>query len=209
MKIKITFALCLFSIVFSNAQYDWRLGEVVLRTNDTIKGFIKIPMVVRGKSTTNKKVKYRKNLYAKISKYDHTNAIKILFKDKKGKISFFEYIRTSPDKVQLLKIMYNSDKLRIYARKVAHQDVDYFPDGTPFSKSVEPDDYNQFYAQRKFEQNATLLIKHLGQEILNKYFRKNAMKYFSDCPELVLRLKNKTIRASSIITAAKIYNKCE
>ncbi|RDY59597.1 hypothetical protein DX873_09485 [Flagellimonas nanhaiensis] len=196
--------------ISSYGQYDWKYGELVLKNNDTIKGFIQIPMISRGTLTNSKKIKFKENLEGKITRYDHTSANKLIFKDLNNENSLFEYIRTSPSKVQLFKRIYTGNKIRLYARMVS--DVSHsHPDANGFvQKTVwRPSDFNEYYAQRKYERNATALIKVMGPFVFQKSFSKNAMKYFADCPDLVAKLKNRTLKESDLLSIIQEYDECE
>ncbi|WOC39975.1 hypothetical protein [Polaribacter sp. HL-MS24] len=71
---------------------------------------------------------------------------------------------------------------------------------------------NEFYILRKNEKIASPLITlptNMSASLFTKSFRKRAMKYFSDCPSLVKKLKKREFRESQILKVIAEYESCE
>ena len=207
MKFKIMFSLCLMMIGFTYGQYDWTKGELVLRNGDTLSGYLKLPIINKAAVANSHKIKFKKGKKGKTTRYNHINVNKLIFKDPTNEeIYFFKYIKTSKSKYQLFKMLYNSDKIRLFARMVSEISAAPNINGFITSTGYYPSDYNEYYVQRKHERIASPLVK-IGP--LTKSFRKNAMKYFSDCPDLVTKLKNRDLAQSDLLRIIKEYDECE
>ncbi|UJH68396.1 hypothetical protein [Allomuricauda sp. SCSIO 65647] len=206
MKFRTIFSLFLLTIISSYGQNNWKYGELILRNNDTLKGFIQIPMINRAAIANSQKIKFKENQGGKTIRYDYTSAQKLIFKGYDGEISLFEYIRTSQSKVQLFKRIYTGNKIRLYGRMVSEVFTGQDVNGNMTSTGFYPTDYNEYYVIRKYERTATPLIK-VGP--FTKSFRKSAMKYFSDCPDLVTKLKNRTLSESDLPRIVKEYDQCK
>ena len=71
---------------------------------------------------------------------------------------------------------------------------------------------NEYYVLRKNEKIASPLITlptNMSASVFTKSFRKRAMKYFSDCPSLVKKLKKRKFRESQILQVIAEYENCE
>jgi hypothetical protein len=67
------------------------------------------------------------------------------------------------------------------------------------------EDYDEFYVHREGEKIAAPLITLR----ISRSFRKRAMEYFSDCSNVVTKLKERDYRKQDIETVVKAYNNCK
>jgi hypothetical protein len=63
---------------------------------------------------------------------------------------------------------------------------------------------NEFYAQRANEEIATPLQTARP----SKSFKNRAIDYFSNCPTVVSKLKNKTLNKDDTMRVVEAYNNC-
>ncbi|MFI2742755.1 hypothetical protein ACG2LH_08450 [Zhouia sp. PK063] len=216
MKLKVTLLFCLLTVTLTYAQYDWTKGELILKSGDTLKGLIKLPMVSKNMIAFNgkEKVKFKKNRRSGTEKLDENEVDLVIFKNSDTEIAYFKYIPISKRKKGLFKII-TSGKVSLYARKVsvAHSTVSY---NTGINSGVMNSgvwtywtyafsNFNEFYVLRKNEIIASPMITVR----ISRSFKKRATAYFSDCPELVSKLENKTYVANDIKEVVDEYNKCQ
>lgn len=207
MKFKIVLLFCVMTTYFSYGQYDWSKGKLVLRTGDTLNGYLKLPIINKAAVANSHKIRFRPERKAKTTRYDHLKVKNILFKDDSEELTAsFTYIKTSKSKYQLFKILYNSNRIRLYARMVSEMMATPGIDGMVTSVGYYPTEYNEFYVQRKFESMAHPLIK-VGP--LTKSFYNNARKYFSDCPVVVEKLPRGRVNGSDILRIVEEYDHCK
>jgi hypothetical protein len=210
MKIKITL-ISLFLTAISYGQYDWTKGELVLKSGDTLKGQIKLPMISKNLIAFNgkEKVKYRKNRKSKKTKYDETQVKKVIFRNSDTEVAYFEFIQTSEKKKGLFKII-SSGKATLYARSVSitNSTPMYMggPNGGTWNHwNYSFSDFNEFYVLKEDEKLASPLITAR----ISRSFKKRAIEYFSDCPNLVSKLEKKIYVKDDIKDVVDEYNECE
>lgn len=211
MRIKITLLFCLLTISLTYGQYDWTKGKLVLKNGDTLKGQIKLPMISKNLVAFNgkEKVKYRKNRKSKKIKYDETKVEKVIFRNSDTEIAFFEYIPISKKKKGLFKVI-SSGKATLYARTVSMTSSTPMymggPNGGTWNHwNYSFSDFNEFYVLKEDEANASPLITAR----LSRSFKKRAMEYFSDCPNLVSKLDKRMYVKDDIKDVIDEYNECK
>ena len=210
MKIKITLISLLLTAI-SYGQYDWTKGELVLKNGDTLKGQIKLPMISKNLIAINgkEKVKYRKNRKSKKTKYDENQVRKVIFRNSDTEVAYFEFIQTSENKKGLFKVI-SSGKATLYARSVSitNSAPMYMggPNGGTWNHwNYSFSDFNEFYVLKEDEKIASPLITAR----ISRSFKKRAMEYFSDCPNLVSKLDEKIYVKDDIKEVVDEYNECE
>lgn len=211
MKTKLTLLFCLLTISFSYSQYNWTEGELVLKNGSTLKGKIKLPVLSKNLLAINgkEKVKYRTDRKSKTKKYDESQVEKVIFRKSDTEVAYFEYIATSKNKKGLFKVI-SAGKATLYARSVSisHSTPMYMGAG-PHTNTVNFwhysfSDFNEFYVIREREQIASPLITAR----LSSTFKKRAMAYFSDCPEVASKLEEKIYVKNDIKKVVDSYNQC-
>lgn len=211
MRTKFTLFFCLLAVSITYGQYDWTKGELVLKNGDTLKGQIELPMISKNIIAFNgkEKVKYRKDRKSKKVDYDETQVEKVIFRNSDTEIAFFEYIQTSKNTKGLFKVI-SSGKTTLYARSVS---ITYStpmfmagPNGGTFNHwNYSFSDFNEFYVLREDEETASPLITAR----LSSSFKKRAMEYFADCPDLVSKLDKKIYIEEDIKVVVVEYNECQ
>ncbi|WP_291963666.1 hypothetical protein [Maribacter sp.] len=195
-KTIITFAFLLYYAI-SFSQYTWTNGEVILKNGNTFSGEVKIPVVSKdlihfnGKS----KVKVRDKITGNKSVFDagEVDFIKFVFSERE--IAYFKYIPVSKKKREIFCIV-TTGAVTLYGRSVSMT--------TTRPGTFTFNHLNEFYVQRAKEDIATPLLTARP----SKSFKSRAMDYFSDCPTLVEKLKNKTVRKEDIVAVVEHYNNC-
>jgi len=95
-------------------------------------------------------------------------------------------------------------KVGLY-REIVYYDNLAFNDNTTMPRKNLNASKN-FYVMRKTEKKATFLGSSNG---FKKYFRESAIVYFSDCPSLVKKIKNKELGRDNVREIVEYYNaKC-
>lgn len=211
MKNKIILLLCALTLTFSYGQYDWTKGKLILKNGDTLIGQIKLPMISKDLIAINgkEKVKFRKNRKSKKVKYDEDQVQKVIFRNSDTEVAYFEYIQTSKNKRGLFKIISNG-KATLYARSVSVSSSTPMymagPNGGTWNHwHYSFNDFNEFYVSRKNEEIASPLITAR----ISRSFKKRAMEYFSDCPEVVSKLEDRTYIKDDIKDVVDEYNECQ
>ena len=213
-KQKITLLLLILIINVGNAQKKWFEGSLILKNGDTIIGNLKLPLINNGVLVNSHKIKFKKSEKDKEFEFDHSNVNKALIKERNNKTAIFEYVKTSRSKYQLFKLI-EFKKVKLYARTVSNSTMSLgmiggergFTSSTYYSSQD-----NEFYVLRKNEKIASPLITlptNMSASLFTKSFRKRAMKYFSDCPSLVKKLKKREFRESQILKVIAEYESCE
>ena len=209
MKIKITLISLLLTAI-SYGQYDWTNGELVLKNGDTLKGQIKLPMISKNLIAFNgkEKVKYRKNRKSKKAKYDENQVRKVIFRNSDTEVAYFEFILTSEKKKGLFKVI-SSGKATLYARSVSITNSTPMYMGAPNGGTWNHwnysfSDFNEFYVLKENEKIANPLITAR----ISRSFKKRAMEYFSDCPNLVSKLDERIFVKDDIKDVVDEYNEC-
>lgn len=211
MRIKITLFFCLLTISLTYGQYDWTKGELILKNGDTLKGQIKLPIISKNLVAFNGKeeVKYRKNRESNNIKYDETKVKKVIFRNSDTEIAFFEYVQTSKNKKGLFKVI-SSGKTTLYARSVSITSstpiyMGGSNGGTWNHWNYSFSDFNEFYILKEKAKIARPLITAR----ISRSFKKRAMEYFSDCPNLVSKLDERIYVKDDIKDIVDEYNECQ
>ncbi|PNW25799.1 hypothetical protein [Formosa algae] len=213
-KQKLTLLLLILIVSLGNAQNNWVEGSLILKNGDTITGNLKLPLINKGVLVNFHKIKFKKNENDEEVNYDNTNVNKALIKERSNKKAIYEYVKTSKSKYQLFRLI-EFKKVKLYARKVSNSTMSPIMIGEErgFSSSTYYSSQdNEFYALRKNEKIASPLITlptNISASVFTKSFRKRAMKYFSDCPSLVKKLKKRELRESQILKVIAEYESCE
>ncbi len=182
---------------FSCAQYEWTPGEIILQSNDTIHGEIKLK---RSIYTTRENVLYRKTWDSKKINYDEYLVKKITFKPKGFDNSHYQYVFISGTQKALVRII-TTGKVNLYARYNGKNGLETF--GGNYWE-YDYDDYNEFYVKRKKDNIAKLIIG-FG---LTDSFKKRAKNYFNDCASVVKDINDKFYRKQDIQFLVEDYNLC-
>ncbi len=181
----------------SFSQYTWTTGEVILKNGKTISGEVKIPVVSKdlihfnGKSKV--RVKNKTNGSKSVFNEDEVALIKFIYSERE--ITYFKYIPVSKKKQEIFCIV-STGPVTLYGRSVAMTST--HPGVISFHN------LNEFYAQRANETIATPLLTARP----SKSFKNRAIEYFSNCPTLVSKLKNKSLGKDNIIAVVEEYNSC-
>ena len=185
-------------------------GELVLKNRDTLKGQIKLPMISKNLVAINgkEKIKYRKNRKYKKTKYDENQVRKVIFRNSDTEVAYFEFIQTSEKKKGLFKVI-SSGKATLYARSVSitNSTPMYMggPNGGTWNHwNYSFSDFNEFYVLKEDEKIASPLITAR----ISRSFKKRAMEYFFDCPNLVSKLDKRIYVKDDIKDVVDEYNAC-
>ncbi len=208
VRLKIILLLQALTLTLSYGQYDWRIGELVLKNGDTIRGYINLPMfssnplAFRGKE----KVKFKKERTSKKEKFDENQVETIIFRNSDTEVAYFKFIPYSKKRNGLFKIII-SGKATLYARAVSvSSGAPMFMPGSnggtwmhggSFGSSSNDD----FYVLRDGEEFATRLVT-AG---INS-FKKRAIEYFTDCPLLVEKINSNFYSKRDIREVVNEYN---
>lgn len=193
-------------------QSEWKYGELILRNGDTLKGRIILPITDDIALTSSNKIKFQKGSESKKTNYTHLEIKKITIKNHMLKKTWdYQFVKISDSKYRLFELVYESDQIRLFKRTINKNNSAFIPDPiTGIHYAIHMFDNNasydkQYYIQRKFEGVATILY---NSGPFAKSFRKNGIKYFSDCPDLVSSLKNRGLNESDVLKIVKEYDKC-
>lgn len=210
MNLKITLIVLInFTLTVSYGQYDWTHGTLVFKNGDTIRGEIKLPMISKDIVAFNgeEKIKFRRDRESEKIKYDESQIDKVIFKNSDTEVAFFEYVKLSENKKGLFKII-TKGKATLYARSVSISSGTYINGvamgGGSGMWSYSYSDFNEFYILRENEIIASPLITAR----ISRSFKKRAVDYFNDCPTLVSKLEESTLRKEDIREVVSFYNKC-
>lgn len=212
MKIKILILTCLLITTLSKAQQTWTKGQLVLKNGKTLTGLIKLPNISGSLVSLNgaQKVRFQKDKKSKKTKYGPDQVEKLIFKNSDTEIAYYEYVKTSKNRKELFKVII-SGKATLYARKVNVSAPPVMmntagPNGVTFQHwNYSFSSFNEFFVIKEGEKKATPMIK----SGIPSSFKKRASKYFSDCPSVVEKLKNRTYKRRDIKDVVYEYNSCE
>jgi len=154
------------------------------------------------------KIKYRKNRKYKKTKYDENQVRKVIFRNSDTEVAYFEFIQTSEKKKGLFKVI-SSGKATLYARSVSitNSTPMYMggPNGGTWNHwNYSFSDFNEFYVLKEDEKIASPLITAR----ISRSFKKRAMEYFFDCPNLVSKLDKRIYVKDDIKDVVDEYNAC-
>lgn len=202
------FSFCAFGYCYG--QYDWTQGQLVLKNGDTLSGYLKLPIINKAAIGNSHAIKYKELKKQNGRSVYYPSLVKeIIFKDLNNETSIYRFIKTSKyGKLQMFKLLYSGEKIRLYGRMVSEVIASPLPGNSNIVtfEGYYPSSLNEFYVQGKYDRIATPLVK-IGP--FTKSFKKNAMKYFSDCPNLVLKIKNGKLRQSNLLEIAEKYDECK
>jgi len=195
-KIVLTLLLVITTTI-SFSQYTWTNGEVILKNGKTISGEVKIPVVSKDLIHFNGKSKVRVKDETNGRKYvfneDEVELIKFIYYD--NEVAYFTYIPVSKKKKEIFCII-TTGSVTLYGRAVGMT--------SSYPGMITFHNLNEFYAQRANEEIATPLQTARP----SKSFKNRAIDYFSNCPTVVSKLKNKTLNKDDIIRVVEEYNDC-
>ncbi|MEM6718329.1 MAG: hypothetical protein AAF611_03340 [Bacteroidota bacterium] len=205
---KLLFLLCFIISIHAFGQHTWTEGTLHLNNGIVKKGLIIFPQVSKDLILFPKKqrVLFKANKKAKKEKYDHKNVEKVVFINADKEAEEYIYIPVSKKRHELFKKIVEG-KATLYSRIVAYTEGSSGEQELSFTDDfvmTDLNDYGEFYVLREGEKIASPLITLR----LSRSFKKRAMEYFSDCPEIVAKLKDKTFRQEDIKEVVTMYNQC-
>jgi len=189
---KIIFILAFLVVLPMVAQKQ----EAVLYFKDStvLKGLAKI--------THTKGILFRTEKGAEKTEYTFEELKYIEIKEKKKSKEFTTYsYRILPESGYTLLKQIEVGKLNLYKFFDVFHSSKSGPNGSMTSKSSS---ISRYYIAKKNEETLTNL-GITGLEF-GKRFKKNASKFFSDCPELVTKIQNKEYKKKHIEEVVKFYN---
>lgn len=177
-------------------EAEWLSGEIYLVDGTVKTGQIKIPQPTKATRIGANKVALRANKKAKTIRFKDKEIDFVNLKSKTGETC--KYINILVDnKLALFREVEVLGSLTIYARTMQVGHVSSV--GVWFSTA-----YNEFYAKREGEKNATELLsatRGIG------YFQKNVKKYFSNCTEVITASEN-VEKKDEVLSALLNYKNC-
>lgn len=176
-------------------------GIVYLNDGSKLSGLVKI--------TKLNQVKYRLNKESKKQVFKKESVDLVVFVDKEGELdeyAFRQIERSTNSSVKVMKVI-TKGKITLY--RIVTQGNHYHMSGMP----GQPATFGPTYSISNYYvgQEGSKLVKRLTSQgtLFDKNFRKAAMQYFKDCPELVKLIENRTYRKADIEEIVKYYNeKC-
>lgn len=198
MKFRITLLLFFLVTSFTNAQYEWTPGKILLQNNDTIRGEIKIWRSLY--NTSSEKVKYRATWDSEKLTYGKYMVKEISFEPKGFDTVKYRYINVLNNQRILVRII-TSGEVMLYARFNARNGLE--TSGGNYWQ-YDFDDYNEFYVKRKDEKVAELII---GFGVLEP-FKKRTLNYFKECASVATDIKDRFYRKRDIQFIVEDYNYC-
>ena len=190
--------LVFFILIFQNgfSQYIWTEGEIYFKNGKTLEGLVRIPLVSKDLITfgIKEKVRYRKSENDDTIKYGREVVNKIVFNCENSENITFMYVPLRKNKYSLFAIL-NVGKVVLYGRMVNMT-------STSVTGSMSFAGLNELYIKRKEEDVATALLTARP----SKSFRKRAIKYFSDCTNVVTKLENKIYTKENALAIVSEYN---
>jgi len=196
-KYTIAILILLLTTYISNAQYTWTTGEVILKNGAIVSGEVKIPIVSKdlihfnGKSKV--RVRNKSNRTKSVFNEDQVDHIKFIYG--KNEFAYYKYIPVSEKKKEIFCVV-TTGSVTLYGRAVGITSTNI---GT-----ISYYNLNEFYAQREDEKLATPLYTVRP----SKSFKNRAIEYFKDCPNVVSKLKAKSLNKEDIIAVVEKYNNC-
>jgi len=205
MRKKYFWGICLLLATFCHAQYDWTEGELFLKDGTILKGEIKIPTpgnVDVIASVTKERVKFRKEKKSEKTKYNQEQVEKIVFKDLDSMHGHFEYRSVSKKKKKIVRVLHRG-KINVYSKRVNMTSASPMHGGAPTMTFTSGSD--EFYVSREGDSYITLIK---SRKPLSRSFKKRAMRFFEDCPSLVLKIKKKEYTEEDILQIVEEYENC-
>jgi hypothetical protein len=206
MKHWIGFVVILFFFDKINAQIEvgsegtfankWHEGKLVLKNNETYHGLVKFDDVsddLTGGISLSNKIKFKENENAKKQKFKKKEIDYFEIVNNSGKQFKYTYIKIKVRGMVLVKIE-EEGRLNLYT-----EDFDYW--------SKNPQTYysgTNIYVKKTDEKKPNYLF--FGNAF--KSFKKEAMNYFRDCPELKSKIENEELRRKDYKEIVVLYNKC-
>ncbi len=160
-------------------------ADLIFIDGDTIQGF--------GSITRNNKIKFKLTSEDKAEKWDFTIVKGITFYGY-NEIKEFEYIALQRRQKPVLLEVKHRGRINIYEKRSLSYENS-FGGEFPTKSLVE---YRETYLKRDEEE--------LAVNLSGFNFRKNALKYFKDCPEIVDMFESKEYKNYTIERIALYYN---
>ncbi|HBK71633.1 MAG TPA: hypothetical protein DDZ39_08275 [Flavobacteriaceae bacterium] len=170
--------------------------EAILYFKDStiLKGLAKI--------THSKGIQFRTEKGEEKTEYSFEELKYIEIKEKKKSKEFTTYsYRILPESGYTLLKQIEVGKLNLYKFFDVFHSSKSGPNGSMTTKSSS---ISRYYIAKENEE----ILTNLGINGLEfgKRFKKNASNYFSDCPELVLKIQKKKFKKKHIVEVVKFYN---
>lgn len=191
--------LTILTSFISHSQYNWTPGKLILKNGDTLKGFLKLPM--HNISTTpislgKPKLEYRKGFDGKKEKFTYKEVSKVFFGTYNSDLGYYEYVRTLNQGTGIYKIIRNG-KVKLYVRTI---------------KFIAPNSFNSF--NKKVQKIKQYCVIRDNERIANpiefsgssRTFKNFALRYFSDCPEVISYIENDLYENFDIVQIVDDYN---
>ena len=155
-------------------------------------------------------MKFRENENTKKKKFKEEKINRIIFITEEGKEAEFKLIPVSKRKKELYQVIFEDGETKLYGRLVSTGGGGMWMPGTsagggsPVFMSFGASSYNELVVFGPGDEKPVNLIPTgLGS------FRKKAMEYFSDCPELVKKINEKIYKSENLKQIVIEYNDCK
>lgn len=202
MKRYIVIFIVMFTSIFAHAQYDdWSTGEIYLKDGTVLNGLVRFPYIQKDMPFSGKeKLRYkteRNKPSKKISAKDIDKVLLTISYSKKVKGKRVKKERQSI----FISISRNKKNSKFgFAELVVDGPV----------KLVRRAVFNSS-GQRMETLTESLFVRADEMAIPFNYaelksFKKRAIAYFEDCPELILKIENDVFRKKDLVEIAEFYN---
>lgn len=192
--------IILFFIHFSLIAFcQEREATILFNDSTSIKGFAEIKK---------EKIFFRVSLNDEVTEWDYDKAIGIIFSGY-GFSEKYLYIKPGKySKKPVIMEVIEESNVCLYKKSVLAKKLIKFPQrNEPISPS------NPYYkfpkAERVYDIESTYYVKKTNEEYatdISFSFRDNSMRYFSDCIELVEKIKTKEFKKEDILEIVDYYN---
>lgn len=151
------------------------------------------------------KIKFKTDKKSKASKYHFTNLDKVIIGEGEDS-STYKYIKVDIETYKVLKEV-SFGKVSLYTQDITgYSNGAFVPTGFGGGMWIAGGSSYQIkdlFVQRTEDEMAT----HLGSnQLFSKNFKKAASEYFSDCPNLVQKIKDKEYKKKDIKEIVVFYN---
>ncbi|WP_274474482.1 hypothetical protein [Mangrovimonas aestuarii] len=208
-------AFTFFTVFNMCAQHGWLKGEIHLKSGDTLSGFVKIPQISKDLVATPfnnpDRVKYRDTRKSKTKTFEDNQVNMVVVEDTEEGTASYEFIPLSRKRNALFRVI-EKGSVTLYGRSVGASTSMGPTFFSPAGGSAVPNipthyyysSFNEFYVIKEGESEAFPLMKHGTL----RSFKKQAIKYFHDCPSVVEKLKNKMYKEEDVKEVVEEYNAC-
>lgn len=195
-KLMLSSLFVLLSLVV-NAQYqDWGTGKVYKKDGTVLEGLVRFYYFDDGVMVSNEKMRYKTERNKPSKKIAAKDVDSITFKTSYTKKIKGKRVKKTKN-VTFISIPKNKKKTKFgYAELVVDGEVKLLKRSYVDSRTTQAK--NQFLFLRKGD-----FVRMLYSI---KSFRKEAIKYFSDCPALCAKLENKTFKRKDVVKIVTFYN---